>query len=268
MKTEGELAVNARRWAQYLLLAVLVIMVIVSLWTPLAFERIADRWFTWPNILYLSPVPVLTALAAFGLTQVFSGRGAFIMVGAMLGTIMVANVFRVIIPNQRKVVAAMLEGRTPDPMLGRRGKQRSLHNNYITLPVLFTMISNHYPVTFAPAWNWLILAALGAIGIAVRSDDARMAELVAALDHAPTHKAIVAERAMLAVLDGSCRTPIGGHAVVSNDRLQLRGMIIRPDGSEAHETAREGSIRDAATLGADAGRELKSKGGADFFKAS
>ena len=65
MKTEGELAVNARRWAQYLLLAVLVIMVIVSLWTPLAFDRIAERWFTWPNILYLSPVPLLTAAAAF-----------------------------------------------------------------------------------------------------------------------------------------------------------------------------------------------------------
>ncbi len=65
MKTEGELAVNARRWAQYLLLAVLVIMAIISLWTPLAFERIADRWFTWPNILYLSPVPLLTTLAAF-----------------------------------------------------------------------------------------------------------------------------------------------------------------------------------------------------------
>ena len=65
MKTEGELAVNARRWAQHLLIAVLVIMVIISLWTPLAFDRIADRWFTWPNILYLSPVPLLTAGAAF-----------------------------------------------------------------------------------------------------------------------------------------------------------------------------------------------------------
>jgi len=65
MKTEGELAVNARRWAQYLLLAVLVIMVIISLWTPLAFDRIAERWFTWPNMLYLSPVPLLTAAAAF-----------------------------------------------------------------------------------------------------------------------------------------------------------------------------------------------------------
>jgi cytochrome d ubiquinol oxidase subunit II len=64
MKTEGELAVNARRWAQYLLLAVLVIMAIVSLWTPLAFERIAERWFSWPNIIYLSPIPLLTAVAA------------------------------------------------------------------------------------------------------------------------------------------------------------------------------------------------------------
>ena len=70
------------------------------------------------------------------------------------------------------------------------------------------------------------------------------------------------------MLDGSCRTPIAGHAIIANDRLQLRGMIIRPDGSEAHETTREGHVRDAAALGADAGRELKAKGGPDFFKAS
>jgi cytochrome bd ubiquinol oxidase subunit II len=73
MKTEGELAVNARRWAQHLLLGTLLIMAVISLWTPLAFERIADRWFSWPNILYLSPVPLLTAAAAFacwyGLTR-------------------------------------------------------------------------------------------------------------------------------------------------------------------------------------------------------
>ena len=76
MKTEGELAVNARRWAQYLLLAVLVIMVIISLWTPLAFDRIAERWFTWPNMLYLSPVPLLTAAAAFACWHGLDDRGA------------------------------------------------------------------------------------------------------------------------------------------------------------------------------------------------
>lgn len=109
-----------------------------------------------------------TMLVAWGLSQVFSGRATFIMVGAMLGTIMVANVFMIIIPNQRKIVAALTEGRAPDAMLGQRGRQRSLHNNYFTLPVVFTMISNHYPSTFAPAYNWAILAGLFAISVAVR----------------------------------------------------------------------------------------------------
>jgi uncharacterized membrane protein len=109
-----------------------------------------------------------TVAVAWGLSQVFTGRATFIMVGSMLGTIMAANVFMVIIPNQRRIVAAMREGRPPDPALGRRGRQRSLHNNYFTLPVLFTMISNHYPATFAPAWNWAILAGLFAVSVMVR----------------------------------------------------------------------------------------------------
>ncbi|HEV7370654.1 urate hydroxylase PuuD [Arenibaculum sp.] len=109
-----------------------------------------------------------TVLVAWGLSQVFTGRATFIMVGSMLGTIMAANVFMVIIPNQRRIVAAMQEGRAPDPALGQRGRQRSLHNNYVTLPVLFTMISNHYPATFAPAWNWAILAGLFAVSITIR----------------------------------------------------------------------------------------------------
>lgn len=106
--------------------------------------------------------------AAFGLDQVFSARGAYLHVGAMIGTAMVGNVFFVIIPNQRKVVAALVKGEVPDPALGKAAKSRSLHNNYMTLPVLFVMISHHYAMTFGAGRPWLVLALLGATGVAVR----------------------------------------------------------------------------------------------------
>jgi len=106
--------------------------------------------------------------AAFGLDQVFSARGAYLHVGAMIGTAMVGNVFFVIIPNQRKVVAALVKGEVPDPALGKAAKSRSLHNNYMTLPVLFVMISHHYAMTFGAARPWLVLALLGLTGVAVR----------------------------------------------------------------------------------------------------
>ena len=111
---------------------------------------------------------VLTTALAFGLSQVFTSRGAYIHVGAMLGTIMAANVFFVIIPSQRVMVDAMLEGKKPDAALGKRAKLRSLHNNYITLPVLFIMISNHYPMTFDHQYNWLVLAAISLLGAGTR----------------------------------------------------------------------------------------------------
>ncbi len=106
--------------------------------------------------------------AAFALSQVFSARGAYLHIGAMIGTVMVANVFFVIIPNQRKVVAALKAGEEPDPALGKAGKARSLHNNYMTLPVLFIMISHHYPMTYGATRPWLVLALLGATGVAIR----------------------------------------------------------------------------------------------------
>lgn len=111
---------------------------------------------------------LFASAVAWGLCQVFSGRGAFIHYGAMLGTIMVANVAHVIIPGQRELVAAAKEGRRPDPSWGLRGKQRSVHNTYFTLPVLFVMISNHYAVTYGHAYNWLILIALSLAGALVR----------------------------------------------------------------------------------------------------
>jgi uncharacterized membrane protein len=106
---------------------------------------------------------ILIVAAAYGFTHVFSGRGALIHVGSFIGTIMAANVFAVIIPNQRKITAALLAGRTPDPALGAIGKQRSLHNTYLTLPVLLLMISNHYPfLTHHPhAWTLVAFILLG-----------------------------------------------------------------------------------------------------------
>jgi hydroxymethylbilane synthase len=105
----------------------------------------------------------------------------------------------------------------------------------------------------------------GAIGIETREGDARTRDLLAKIDHADTSRALACERAFLAVLDGSCRTPIGGHATISGGRLRFRGMIVKPDGSEAHEAMRESDVRDAEKLGADAGAELKGRAGPDFF---
>jgi uncharacterized membrane protein len=111
---------------------------------------------------------ILLTIAAWGLCQVFSGRGAYIHFGAILGTIMVANVFFVIIPGQRELVTAKQQGRDPDPKHGLMGKQRSVHNTYFTLPVLFVMISNHYAMTYGHEYNWLILIAISLAGALVR----------------------------------------------------------------------------------------------------
>jgi uncharacterized membrane protein len=102
----------------------------------------------------------MTIAAAYLFTHVFSGRAAFVHIGAFLGTIMSANVFFVIIPNQKKVVADLIAGRKPDPALGQQARQRSLHNNYLTLPVVLMMISNHYPILFNLGYGWLFVAAI------------------------------------------------------------------------------------------------------------
>ena len=111
---------------------------------------------------------VLTAALAWGLCQLFSGRGAYIHFGAVLGTIMVANVFFVIIPGQRRMVEAAARGEPPNPEDGIKAKQRSVHNTYFTLPVLFVMTSNHYALTFAHEYNWIILVAIALAGALIR----------------------------------------------------------------------------------------------------
>jgi uncharacterized membrane protein len=111
---------------------------------------------------------MLLVVLTYAFTHAFSGRGAFVQIGALVGTIMVANVFVIIIPNQKKTVAALIAGRQPDPRWEREGKTRSVHNNYLTLPVVFLMISTHYPLLFATRFNWLIVAIVLAIGPIIR----------------------------------------------------------------------------------------------------
>ncbi len=110
----------------------------------------------------------LIVFAVWGLFQLFSPRAAYIHVGAMIGTIMVANVFFVIIPGQKRMVAAIRAGQEPDREPGLRGKQRSVHNTYFTLPVLFTMISHHFPMTYGHDSGWLVLVTIMLAGALIR----------------------------------------------------------------------------------------------------
>jgi hydroxymethylbilane synthase len=105
----------------------------------------------------------------------------------------------------------------------------------------------------------------GAIGIEARADDMRVRDMLARIDHADTSAAVACERAFLAALDGSCKTPIAGHAIVAEDTVEFRGLIARPDGGAAHDIAGHGSRKDAIAIGADAGRELKHRAGPGFF---
>ncbi|MEP3113418.1 urate hydroxylase PuuD [Nisaea sp.] len=120
-----------------------------------------------PTLLMIVLYCALVALA-WGFTQIFTGRAAFVHLGAITATIMSANVFMVIIPNQKIVVADLKAGRVPDPKYGAIAKLRSTHNNYLTLPVLFLMLSNHYPLAFATEYNWVIASLVFLIGVTIR----------------------------------------------------------------------------------------------------
>jgi uncharacterized membrane protein len=144
----------------------------------IAFVSLAVAWLAY-EALCRSPLGdhevalalvgyVFLVALTYTFTHVFSGRGAFTQIGALIGTIMVANVFVIIMPYQRKTVDAMIAGKEPDPRWGALGKQRSVHNNYLTLPVVFLMLSNHYPLFFATKYNWLIVAIVLAIGPVIR----------------------------------------------------------------------------------------------------
>lgn len=118
--------------------------------------------------LFALALLLMSGALAWGLCHLFSGRAAFILFGSTLGTIMVANVFFVIIPGQKKMVAAAASGGAPDPADALRAKLRSVHNTYFTLPVLFVMTSNHYAMTYSHEYNWAILIAISLAGALIR----------------------------------------------------------------------------------------------------
>lgn len=133
----------------------------------LVYDVVCKLFGSRPRLL-AATISVFLVLSAWGLYHVFSARAAYIHVGAIIGTIMVANVLLVIIPGQRTMVDAIRAGREPDAQAGERGKIRSIHNTYFTLPVLFIMISNHYPMTYGNPHGWLVLAVLSAAGVLIR----------------------------------------------------------------------------------------------------
>lgn len=139
---------------------------LVAAW--LVYVGLSSTQLLYRPALFLLVGGVLVALAAYLLGQVFSGRGTFMHIGAMLGTIMAANVFFVIIPSQKKLVRAAQQGQALDPNFVTWVQLRSRHNNYLTLPVLFTMIAHHFPMTYNGGANWLILILLFVAGVAVR----------------------------------------------------------------------------------------------------
>ncbi len=130
--------------------------------------------FKTNSLLLAAAVFLLILAVAFSATNVFSGRAAFVHVGAVVGTIMVGNVFFIIIPNQKKVVADLIAGREPDPRLGIEGKQRSTHNNYLTLPVLLMMTSSHFPMIFGHEQSWVVVALILIVGGIIRDFFNRM----------------------------------------------------------------------------------------------
>ena len=184
---------------------------------------------------------VLFAVVAWALSKVMSGRAMYVQIGAMLGTIMAANVLFVIIPGQRQLILAKEQGRAPDPVYGMRGKQRSVHNNYFTLPVLLTMISNHYPMTYGHPQAWLVLVALLLLGAYVRHFfnlrhrgrtvwaipvTAAIGTLALAMAIAPERRSNASEvsmRDVQAIVDARC---VACHA----ERPRQEGIAVAPKG--------------------------------------
>ena len=146
----------------------IVISLIFLLGSWLIYDFLCKSILINNTILFSLACLFITILASYFLTKIFGSRAAYIHVGACLGTIMAANVFRVIIPSQKNMVDAALTNEKPDLQKGIDAKIRSIHNNYITLPVLFIMMSSHFPFTYGHKYNWLILALISIIGATVR----------------------------------------------------------------------------------------------------
>ncbi len=134
----------------------------------LVYDFICKSSFGDDNTRLMVLLYLILVVMAWGYTQVFSGRAALLHLGAFTATIMTANVFVIIMPNQRIVVADLQAGRIPDAKYGKIAKQRSTHNNYLTLPVIFLMLSNHYPLAFASEYNWIIASLVFLMGVTIR----------------------------------------------------------------------------------------------------
>ncbi len=132
------------------------------------YDRICKSRFGDDNTRLMVGLYVILVAMAWAYTQVFTGRAALLHLGAFTATVMSANVFFIIIPNQKIVVADLQAGRKPDAKYGKIAKQRSTHNNYLTLPVLFLMLSNHYPLAFATQYNWVIASLIFLMGVTIR----------------------------------------------------------------------------------------------------
>jgi uncharacterized membrane protein len=168
---------------------------------------------------------VFIVFASWLSCHLFAGRAAFLLVGAMMATTMTANVAHVIIPGQRKVVAALREGRAVDPVYGQRGKQRSVHNTYFTLPVVFTMISNHYGFVFGARHNWLVLVAVMLAGALIR------------MSFVLRHRALVEDR------------PVPWrYAVVGTGLIAVTLVWLRPAPEPAAAAATAGVVAPPATF--------------------
>lgn len=133
-----------------------------------AYDLICKSKFGDNNTRLMILLYILLVALAWGFTKVFTGRAAFLHLGAITATIMSANVFITIIPNQKIVVADLIAGKKPDPKFGKIAKQRSTHNNYLTLPVIFLMLSNHLPLAFATQYNWIIASLVFLMGVTIR----------------------------------------------------------------------------------------------------
>jgi uncharacterized membrane protein len=233
-------------------------------WQAIAISvaSLAAGWFVYDGLCRskVGDNTVVLALSVFALilvasvlyTKVFSGRGAFIHVGALVGTVMAVNVFGVIVPNQKKMIAQMIVGRTPDPAYGAIGKQRSVHNNYLTLPVLLMMVSQHYPFLFTHPQSWLVVALILLSGGLIRhvlnrvdaGDDwnrygwgvpaAAMALIVAIYVTAPQPRAVATGGE--AVTDTQAQAIVFKHCIMCHSRHPSHPAFKEPPKNAALET--------------------------------
>ena len=149
-------------------LTAIIISIIFLIGSWFLYDLLCKSKLIKQTALFTTTCFVISVIVCYFLTKIYGSRAAYIHVGASLGTIMALNVFRVIIPSQKNMVNAALNNQKPDMTMGISAKTRSIHNNYITLPVLFIMISAHYPFTYGHKYNWLILALISIIGALVR----------------------------------------------------------------------------------------------------